>query len=172
MTTPHGTQQPDTALTRDLLYAARYYLGRPRTLLIVATIAIVAGLVLNWNWLVAVGLAPILLSTLPCLIMCAFGVCMMCRSAKEQSASLRDTTPASTPPAVLTGSAIDRASTETNAPAPLSAAAEPTAVATPELTEINEPLAGFPSCCRGTSEFGPAQTINLQPSEERKMPNA
>jgi len=35
---------------------------------------------------VAAGLAPVLLSTLPCLVMCGFGVCMMCRSGKKESA--------------------------------------------------------------------------------------
>ena len=31
----------------------------------------------GWPWLVAVGVAPILLSILPCAVMCAFGLCMM-----------------------------------------------------------------------------------------------
>lgn len=35
-----------------------------------------AGLFLGWNWLVAVGLASIVVGILPCLVMCAFGLCM------------------------------------------------------------------------------------------------
>lgn len=35
-----------------------------------------AGLALNWNWLTAVGAAPILLSLAPCAAMCALGLCM------------------------------------------------------------------------------------------------
>ena len=35
-----------------------------------------AGLAFNWSWLVAAGLAPLLLSVLPCVAMCALGICM------------------------------------------------------------------------------------------------
>jgi hypothetical protein len=35
------------------------------------------GLSLGWDWLTAVGVAPIIVSTAPCLIMCALGLCMM-----------------------------------------------------------------------------------------------
>ena len=90
MNTDTTTRRQDSSLTRDLLYAARYYLWRPRVLLTLAAVAIVAGLALNWSWLVAAGLAPILISTLPCLIMCAFGVCMMCRSGEKRSTPVRD----------------------------------------------------------------------------------
>ena len=31
----------------------------------------------GWGWLVAAGLAPIILSLLPCLVMCGLGLCMM-----------------------------------------------------------------------------------------------
>lgn len=34
------------------------------------------GLAFKWDWLTAVGAAPIILSVLPCLAMCAFGLCM------------------------------------------------------------------------------------------------
>ena len=76
MTTPPSIDTSETTLTRDLLNAARYYLGSRRGLIILAAVAIVAGLALNWSWLVAAGLAPILLSALPCLAMCALGLCM------------------------------------------------------------------------------------------------
>ena len=90
MSTSESTKTDDSSLTRDALSAVRYYLGNRRALLVLAIVSSIAGLALNWHWLVAVGLAPILLSTLPCLVMCAFGVCMMCRSGKDQSTLSRD----------------------------------------------------------------------------------
>jgi hypothetical protein len=36
---------------------------------------LVAGLASQWNWLIAVGVAPLLLSAAPCVAMCALGVC-------------------------------------------------------------------------------------------------
>ena len=45
-------------------------------LIALATGIVVAGLALNWSWLVAVGIAPILLAVLPCAAMCALGLCM------------------------------------------------------------------------------------------------
>lgn len=91
MTIPRSTQQADRSLTRDLLYAGRYYLGNRRGLLILAGLALVAGLALNWSWLVAAGIAPILISVLPCVAMCALGLCMnraggtSCSTAAEDS---------------------------------------------------------------------------------------
>ena len=31
----------------------------------------------GWGWLVAIGIAPIILSILPCVVMCGLGFCMM-----------------------------------------------------------------------------------------------
>lgn len=36
-----------------------------------------AGLALGWPWLVALGLAPVVLAVLPCAAMCGLGLCMM-----------------------------------------------------------------------------------------------
>lgn len=66
----------ETSLTRDLLYAARYYLGGRRGLIALAVIALASGLALSWSWLVAAGIAPLLLGVLPCVAMCALGLCM------------------------------------------------------------------------------------------------
>lgn len=49
---------------------------RPRTWLLVAAVALMAGAALNWSWLVAAGIAPLILSIAPCAVMCALGVCM------------------------------------------------------------------------------------------------
>lgn len=35
-----------------------------------------AGLALGWEWLSAIGVASVLVSFLPCALMCAFGLCM------------------------------------------------------------------------------------------------
>ena len=162
MTTPRTTQRQDSSLTRDVLYAARYYLWRPRVLLTLAAIAIVAGLAFNWSWLVAAGLAPILISTLPCLIMCAFGVCMMCRSGEKHSAPVRDAAEAANPPTALAAAATDKPSMDANpstyAPDSIEAAAPPQAIA---------------GCCHGSmNETKPEQTIDLQPNQERRDPHA
>ena len=52
-------------------------IGRRRLLIGgVAMALIAAGIVWQWNWLVAVGVAPLLISAAPCLAMCALGMCM------------------------------------------------------------------------------------------------
>ncbi len=83
MKTPHAERTPETPLTQDLNHAVRYWLhglgqriGGRRGL--IAATVLVVGLVLafNWSWLVAVGLAPILIAVLPCVAMCGLGLCM------------------------------------------------------------------------------------------------
>jgi hypothetical protein len=86
MTLPRTTATAEPSLGRDVLNAARYYLGSRWALLALGSLAVIAGLSFGgWGWLVAAGLAPVILSTLPCLVMCGFGVCMACRSNKAQS---------------------------------------------------------------------------------------
>src|SRR5262245_7036985 len=51
---------------------------RDRRVLAVAGLALTGtGLGLRWDWLTAVGVAPLIVSAAPCLIMCALGLCMM-----------------------------------------------------------------------------------------------
>jgi fatty acid desaturase len=38
---------------------------------------VIGGLVFNWGWLTAIGVAPILLAMAPCAVMCAVGFCAM-----------------------------------------------------------------------------------------------
>lgn len=106
MSLSESTKTKETSLTRDVLYAARYYLGNQWALLILIGLAAAIGLYFGgWGWLVAAGLAPIVLSLLPCTVMCVFGVCMMCRSNKAQSAAPResaDDAPSSTALGVTT----------------------------------------------------------------------
>jgi hypothetical protein len=76
MTTPQSTKAADASLARDLADAARYYLGGRRGLFRLAAIAVLIAVGFSWNWLVAAGLGPLLLSALPCLVMCGLGLCM------------------------------------------------------------------------------------------------
>jgi hypothetical protein len=91
-TTPQSTKAADAWPARDLLGAARYYLGGWRGVVVLAIIAALVGIGLSWNWLVAAGAAPILLATLPCLVMCGLGFCMnrlfggSCASPAQRSA--------------------------------------------------------------------------------------
>lgn len=118
MTTPQPAATTESSLGRDLLYAARYYFGNRWALLALGGVAVAIGLYFGgWGWLVAAGLAPILLSTLPCLVMCAFGVCAMCRSNKTQS--------------VVSSRAADSATS-------------PTA---PDSAKVEQSAAGRSSCC-------------------------
>lgn len=60
--------------------ALRRRLNRRRALAILSSLtAAVAVLIIaafNWGWLVASGTASVLLTVLPCLVMCALGLCM------------------------------------------------------------------------------------------------
>jgi 4-hydroxybenzoate polyprenyltransferase len=91
-------------LGRDILAASKYGIHRLRTrlgtrgLVILGAAVIVAGLALNWSWLVAIGVAPLLLTALPCAVMCALGVCMMPKGGKspENQAAPDDAHPENT----------------------------------------------------------------------------
>lgn len=71
---PQIVRIPPAASVRD---RARAWLTSPRGLLLVGIAVIAAGLALGWNWVVAIGLAPIVLALAPCALMCALGMCMM-----------------------------------------------------------------------------------------------
>src|SRR3546814_16888531 len=51
MKTSEMTKTPETPLSQDLLYAARYYLGGRKRLIALAGSVVVAGAALNWRWL-------------------------------------------------------------------------------------------------------------------------
>jgi len=81
--------QDIASVLRNGIYAIRARLGM-RGLMILAAATVAAGLALNWSWVVAIGLAPILLAVLPCAAMCALGLCMM---PKGEAASRRESSP-------------------------------------------------------------------------------
>ncbi len=102
MTTPQSTRAADTSLTRDLLQAGRYYVAGRRGAFVLATIAVLIAFGFSWNWLVAAGIAPILLTALPCLVMCGLGLCMnkliggSCASQPTQSTTAAPMEPEAT----------------------------------------------------------------------------
>lgn len=90
MTTTELTRASETSSRRDFVPAARSYLGGRRGLIAAGAAVAVAGLALNWSWLAAAGIAPVLLSLLPCVAMCALGLCMnrmMGRSCSTENVS-------------------------------------------------------------------------------------
>ena len=76
MKSPETAPASESPLSQDVINALRYYLGGRRGLLALGAAAAVGGLVLNWDWLIAVGVAPLLIAALPCVAMCALGLCM------------------------------------------------------------------------------------------------
>ncbi|MCI0429309.1 MAG: hypothetical protein L0210_02020 [Rhodospirillales bacterium] len=79
----------DSSLGRDIFAASKYGIYRLRArlgtrgLVILGAAVIAVGLALNWSWLVAIGAAPLLLAALPCVAMCALGLCMMPKGGKS-----------------------------------------------------------------------------------------
>lgn len=67
--------------------AGRSGLLRSRNVLIGAALLGVGGaLFFGWNWLVAAGFASLIISLLPCLVMCGLGLCMSRMGKKETQA--------------------------------------------------------------------------------------
>lgn len=60
----------------DVLRRLQRQLSGRRGLIILALTVTGAGVALNWTWLTAIGVAPILLAVAPCAAMCALGLCM------------------------------------------------------------------------------------------------
>jgi hypothetical protein len=88
------------SLTRKSAGKAGDWLTRPRGLIVVAIAIIGAGLALGWNWMVAAGLAPLLLAVAPCAAMCALGLCVMAKgnqSRTKQGSTENAVPPVSTP---------------------------------------------------------------------------
>ncbi|PZX12463.1 hypothetical protein LX81_03567 [Palleronia aestuarii] len=58
------------------------WLTRRRLMFVGAASVMGGGMALNWGWLTAIGLAPILVSLAPCAAMCGLGLCMKGGSGK------------------------------------------------------------------------------------------
>jgi hypothetical protein len=68
--------EPETTLTQDVRALLKHWLRGWRGLTVLGVAGVAAGLWLGWSSLVAAGLAPLLLGVLPCIAMCALGLCM------------------------------------------------------------------------------------------------
>ena len=75
MTISDSTTTTNGQKANRLLDRIRQALTVRRALWFAAALAAALGLTLRWNWLVAAGVAPILVSLLPCAAMCALGFC-------------------------------------------------------------------------------------------------
>ena len=73
----------------------RHWLTGRRGLIIGGIAAVGGGLALGWNWLTAIGAAPIILALAPCAVMCALGACAM---MKASSAGAAPSSPDQAPP--------------------------------------------------------------------------
>ncbi|KUM27840.1 hypothetical protein AU467_35245 [Mesorhizobium loti] len=71
-----STQSSAEPAANPAANAVRAFLGNRRALLILGAVVLGLGLVFKWNWVVAAGIAPFLLAVLPCVAMCALGLCM------------------------------------------------------------------------------------------------
>jgi hypothetical protein len=76
MNSPETATATRPSLAQDWLNALRYWLRGRNGVIVLLVLAAVIGAALNWSWLVAVGIAPVLITVLPCAAMCALGLCM------------------------------------------------------------------------------------------------
>lgn len=88
----------------------RRYLGGRRGLILLAVAVLGVGAFFNWGWLVAAGIAPLLIAFAPCAAMCALGLCMSkmggksCSTKSNASDQKADAAPASSHSAEATPS--------------------------------------------------------------------
>ena len=68
-----SAQSRASAPSRQLTARLPSWLRNRAALAVMGILALGSGLALNWSWLVAAGVAPVLLSLLPCVAMCALG---------------------------------------------------------------------------------------------------
>lgn len=85
MTTSDPARPVQNSLASDLLSAARYYLGSRFGLLAITVLVLGLGAYSSWGWLVAAGIAPLLLTFAPCAVMCALGLCTMGGKSKSST---------------------------------------------------------------------------------------
>jgi hypothetical protein len=76
MSSPETASTTKPSLAQDWLSALRYWLRGRNGVIALIVLAVVIGAALNWSWLVAVGIAPLLLTVLPCAVMCGLGLFM------------------------------------------------------------------------------------------------
>jgi hypothetical protein len=108
---PQSTRTTNASLAGSFSILARYYRGNRWALAALVVVQIVGGMALNWSWLVAAGIAPMLLTALPCVLMCGLGLCMnklVGRSRAPQSTGPADVADPTDPPAAIDAVPTDR----------------------------------------------------------------
>ncbi len=78
-------QHTDPRQESALRSGARQLFGNRFGILAVAAIVLGLGAYSSWGWLVAAGIAPLLLSVAPCVAMCALGMCTMGMKSKANA---------------------------------------------------------------------------------------
>ena len=99
--TTQMTTIPRTSPFGGILRAVGAYLTGWRGLLLLAAIALSGGAAFNWSWLVAAGIAPLIVTALPCVAMCALGLCankMMGKSCATEGAAEKPNGPSTREP--------------------------------------------------------------------------
>ena len=87
--TPSGmTDTPPQSYSQSARAALPALLRSRIGLAALAGAVVVAGLAFNWSWLVAAGIAPLLISLAPCAAMCALGLCMTQKKGGDAAAGL------------------------------------------------------------------------------------
>lgn len=149
MSLPYRASAGRSSLAQDWLYALRYWLRGRRGLLVLVAVVVVIGGILNWSWLVAAGIAPLLLTALPCVAMCGLGLCMNRMAGGSCGASASGSEDAGAPkPSPVEPSAASRLvegtatlptpRTGSAPPAPTIDAVQPTAVQQPHIQTERE----------------------------------
>jgi hypothetical protein len=90
MSSPETASASGPSLAQAWLHALRYWLRGRRGVVGLLVLVALMGLVLNWSWLVAAGIAPLLLTALPCALMCGLGLCMNRTSGSAPDAAHAD----------------------------------------------------------------------------------
>ena len=85
MTISNQTDAVRTSKAQDLIGTIRRLVSGRRGMLVLGALALAAGVAFKWNWLVAAGIAPLVIGLLPCAVMCALGVgCMYMATSRSQ----------------------------------------------------------------------------------------
>lgn len=109
----------ELSLARTAAASLRHYFGGRRGLILLTVIALIVGLALNWSWLVAAGVAPLLLALAPCAAMCALGLCRNKMASKPDSGPEKSVTPSMTSAMEATASPMANGKNQENHVTPM-----------------------------------------------------
>lgn len=123
MNIPQNTNLTKASLAGGQAGRLGPYLGGRRGLLVLGGIAVTLGVGLNWSWLAAAGVTPVLFGLLPCAAMCALGLCLprLMRPNADQQAAPLDMSSNRVPASCTDLPSIIRASADGDCCAPASA---------------------------------------------------